>query len=78
MDIVGPITLTSTKGHCYILVIIDYFSKWAEAVTLREIKASYIVWFIKAHLIYRFSVPNRIIIDNEQSLISSPLYRLME
>lgn len=64
MDIVGPITLTSTKGHRYILAAIDYFSKWAEAVALREIKASDIVWFFKVHLIYRFGVPDNIIIDN--------------
>lgn len=43
MDIVEPITPSSTKGHRYILATIDYFSKWAKAVALREIKAFDIV-----------------------------------
>lgn len=60
----GPITPTSAKGHLYILAAIDYFSKWVEAVSLREIKASDIVWFVKVHLIYMFGVPDYIIIDN--------------
>lgn len=64
MDIVGPITPTSAKGHQYIRTATDYFSKWAEAVALREIKSSDIVWFVNVHLIYRFRVPNRIITDN--------------
>lgn len=77
MNIVGPITPMSTKGHRYILVVINYFSKWAEAVTLQEIKASNIIWFIKVHLIYRFGVPDHIIVDNGHPFVSSPLYQLM-
>lgn len=53
----GPITLTFARGHYYILVATNYFSKWAEVAFLREIKASDIVWFVKVHLIYRFGVP---------------------
>jgi len=64
MDIVGPITPTSAKGHRYIFAATYYFSKWVEAVALREIKASDIVWFIKTHLIYRIRIPDRIITDN--------------
>lgn len=78
MDIVGPITPTSAKGHRYILVATYYFSKWAEAVSLREIKASDIVWFIKTHLIYKYGIPDCIITDNGQPFVSSPLYQLME
>lgn len=78
MDVVGPITTTSTKGHHYILTTMDYFSKWAEAMAPREIKASDIVWFVKTHLIYRFGVPNRIITDNRHPFNSLALYRLME
>lgn len=77
MDIVGSITPTSTKEHRYILASTDYFSKWEEAIALLEIKAFDIVWFIKVHLIYRFGVPDHIIIDNGQLFVSSPLYRLM-
>lgn len=77
MDIVGPITPTSAKGHHYILAATDYFSKWVEAIALQEIKASDIVWFVKVHLIYRFGVPDHIIIDNEHPFTNSTLYRFM-
>ncbi|XP_019178364.1 PREDICTED: uncharacterized protein LOC109173577 [Ipomoea nil] len=36
LDVVGPITPKSSAGHAYILAAIDYFSKWAEAVALKE------------------------------------------
>ncbi|XP_019160960.1 PREDICTED: uncharacterized protein LOC109157567 [Ipomoea nil] len=36
LDVVGPITPKSSAGHAYILASTDYFSKWAEAVALKE------------------------------------------
>lgn len=38
-DVVGPIDPPSSKGHRFILAATDSFSKWAEAVPLREVKA---------------------------------------
>jgi len=43
MDVVGPISPPSSKGHRFILAITDYFSKWAEVIPLREVKASDVV-----------------------------------
>jgi len=57
MDIVGPISPPSSKGHRFILAITDYFSKWAEAIHLREVKASDVIKFLKHHVIYHFGVP---------------------
>ncbi|XP_019150177.1 PREDICTED: uncharacterized protein LOC109146984 [Ipomoea nil] len=37
LDVVGPITPKSSAGHSYILAATDYFSKWAEAVALKEV-----------------------------------------
>ncbi|XP_074291013.1 uncharacterized protein LOC141617754 [Silene latifolia] len=34
LDVVGPITPKASNGHEYILAAIDYFSKWAEVVSL--------------------------------------------
>ena len=51
MDVVGPISPPSSKGHRFILVITDYFSKWAEAIPLREVKASDVVKFVEHHVI---------------------------
>ncbi|CAL2227840.1 unnamed protein product [Prunus armeniaca] len=38
LDVVGPIAPKSSDGHSYILAATDYFSKWAEAVPLKEVK----------------------------------------
>jgi len=38
IDVIGAISPPSVKGHRFILVITDYFSKWAEAVPLAEVK----------------------------------------
>ena len=64
MDLVGPISPSSSKGHRFILTITDYFSKWAEAIPLKEVKSSDVIKFVKHHVIYRFRVPRRIIHDN--------------
>ena len=37
LDMVEPITPKSSIGHAYILATIDYFSKWAEALPLKEV-----------------------------------------
>ena len=52
IDVIGPISPSSTKGHRFILAITDYFSKWAEAIPLIVVKTSNVVNFIKHHIIY--------------------------
>ena len=47
MDVVGPISPPSSKGHWFILAITDYFSKWAKVIPLREVKASDMIKFVK-------------------------------
>ena len=53
----------SSKGHKFILAATDYFSNWAEAVALKEVKAENVENFIRTNLIYRFGVTARIISD---------------
>jgi len=56
IDGIRPITPPTSKGHQFILAITDYFSKWAEAIPLKEVKTSDVVKFIKHHVLYRFDV----------------------
>nr|XP_009762357.1 PREDICTED: uncharacterized protein LOC104214397 [Nicotiana sylvestris] len=64
LDVVGPLP-KSSKGQMYILAAIDYFSKWAEVVPLKEVKKETVVDFIKSYIIFRYSIPRYIITDNE-------------
>src|SRR5436853_6433324 len=72
IDVMGPIHPPSSKGHRFILAITDYFSKWAEAIPLREVKATDVVKFIKHYVIYRYGVPRRIVHDNGPQFLSLP------
>jgi len=57
MDIIKPISPPTSKGHQFILAITDYFSKWAEAIPLKEVKTSNVIKFIKHYVIYSFNIP---------------------
>ncbi|XP_022638464.1 uncharacterized protein LOC111241956 [Vigna radiata var. radiata] len=71
MDIVGPLPLA--KGQCkYLLVAIDYFTKWIEAEALATISARKVQSFIW-HLICRFGISQKIITDNGQQFIDRTL-----
>ena len=62
LDIVGPLP-KSSGGHLYILAATNYFSKWAEAVALKEVKKENVA-IIRVNIIYRFGIPRYIITDN--------------
>lgn len=51
----------------YILATTGYFSKWAEVVTLKEVKKENVADFIQVNIIYLFSIPRYIITDNGKS-----------
>ena len=38
MDLIGEIYLTSSKGHNFILVATNYFTKWMKAVPLKKVE----------------------------------------
>jgi len=75
MDMIGPISLPSFKGHRFIITIIDYFSKWAEAIPLREVKTSDMIKFVKHHVVYHFGMPRQIIYDNGPQFVSQTFQR---
>ncbi|XP_056685850.1 uncharacterized protein [Spinacia oleracea] len=78
LDDVGPITPKSSAGQAYIFAATDYFSKWAEAVPLREVKKENVVDFIRTHIIYRYDIPQRIITDNGKPFFNALMTSLCE
>ncbi|CAL2271126.1 unnamed protein product [Prunus armeniaca] len=78
LDVVGPIAPKSSDGHSYILAATDYFSKWAEAVPLKEVKKENIVNFIKVNIIHRYGVPCYIITDNGKPFSNRLMDKLCE
>ena len=63
LDILGPLPIG--KGHCkFIIVAMDYFTKWAEAEPLATITEQKIRNFVWRAVIYRFGIPRALVSDN--------------
>ncbi|PKI69672.1 hypothetical protein CRG98_009943, partial [Punica granatum] len=54
MDVIGPINPKASNGHLFILVAIDYSTKWIEAITLASVTAKAVARFLKCDLIARY------------------------
>ncbi|XP_069145634.1 uncharacterized protein [Solanum lycopersicum] len=70
MDVIGPIEPAASNGHIFILVAIDYFTKWVEAASYRSVTKKVVADFVRNNLICRFGVPESIITDNDANLNS--------
>jgi hypothetical protein len=63
LDFIGEIHLGSSKGHRFILVASDYFTKWTKVVPLRNMKHREVINFVQEHIIYQFEVPQTLTTD---------------
>ena len=61
MDFMRP--FPSSFSHMYILLAIDYISKWVEAIPTRTNDPSVVVKFLRSHLFTRFGTPRALITD---------------
>jgi hypothetical protein len=57
LDFIGQIHPPSSKGHRFVLVAIDYFTKWTETVPLKNMTHKEVIEFITEHIIHRFDIP---------------------
>ena len=65
MDIIGKIHPTTSNSHEFILVAIDYFTKWVETASYKVLNSKKVAQFIQNNIICRYRVPHEIISDNE-------------
>ena len=63
IDLIGQIFPPSRKGHKFILVATDYFTKWVEAIPLKTVTSKNMIDFVKEHTVYRFGIPQTITTD---------------
>jgi hypothetical protein len=70
LDFICEIHPGSFKGHQFILVATDYFTKWTETVPLRNMTHEEVISFVHEHIIYRFGVPQTLTTDQEPSFMS--------
>ena len=75
LDLIGPINPPS-NGHIWILVTIEYFTKWVEAIPLKKAIEAAMTNFILEHIIIHFGIPRRLISDNGTPFINKDMKNL--
>jgi hypothetical protein len=78
LDFIGEIHPSSSKGHRFVLVATDYFTKWTEAVALKNMTHWEVIEFITEHIIHRFDIPQTLTTDQETSFMSKEVHEFAE
>jgi hypothetical protein len=65
---------SSSKGHRFVLVAIDYFTKWTKVVALKNMTHMKVIEFITDHIIHRFYIPQTLTIDQGASFMSKEVW----
>ena len=63
MDILGPFPLASAQRK-FLIVAIDYFTKWIEAKPLAKITTKQVAQFFWENVICRYGIPRVLVTDN--------------
>ena len=77
LDITGPHP-RSSRSNQYILTLVDHFSKWAEAIPLRNHTAPTVARALMVHVFSRFGAPQQILTDRGSEFESDLFRSLME
>jgi IS30 family transposase len=70
LDFVGEVHPSSTKGHHFVLVATDYFTKWVEVMPLKNMTHREVINFVLEHIIYQFGIPQTLTTDQGVTLMS--------
>ncbi|GKV12333.1 hypothetical protein SLEP1_g23490 [Rubroshorea leprosula] len=63
IDLIGKVYPPSTRGHSFIIVTTDYFTKWVEAKPMKKVDQTDIIKFLKEEIIHRFGLPKTVTSD---------------
>eukprot|EP00745_Piridium_sociabile_P021345 TRINITY_DN3282_c0_g1_i6.p1 TRINITY_DN3282_c0_g1~~TRINITY_DN3282_c0_g1_i6.p1 ORF type:complete len:121 (+),score=18.56 TRINITY_DN3282_c0_g1_i6:675-1037(+) len=69
VDLVGPIVPASTRGHRYILVMVDYAIRYPEAVSLKVIDAATVAEAL-LQMWTRVGIPSTVLSDMGTQFVS--------
>ena len=68
MDVIGPMIPKASNGHEYVLVAIDYFTKWVESALYKSITQAVVARFLKHNIICYYGVSRELITNNGVNL----------
>ena len=75
IEFIGP--FPSSFGNLYILLAVDYVSKWVEAVACPKNDANTVVGFLQKNIMSRFGAPRTIISDGGSHFANKVFDKLM-
>jgi len=78
LNFIGQIHPPSSKGYRFVLVAMNYFTKWTEAVPLKNMTHKEVIEFITEHIIHRFSIPQTLTTDQGTSFVSKEVREFVE
>ena len=68
----------ASNGYEYILMAIDYFTKWVEATTYKSVTQAVVAWFSILNIICRYGVPGDLITNNRKNLNEKMIRQLCQ
>jgi ribonuclease HI len=78
LDFIGQIHPASSKGHQFVLVATDYFTKWTKAIPLKNMMHKEVIHFILEHIIHRFGITQTLTTDQGSSFMSHQVREFTE
>jgi len=72
VDLVGPMLLGKGKKR-FLVVAVDYFTKWAEAEALATVTASNVINFLWRSVVCRFGIPYAFVMNNGAQFDGKPI-----
>ena len=76
IDFIGP--FPPSFGKLYIFLVVDYVSKWVEAIATEKNDAKTVVQFVHRNILTRFSAPRCILRDEGSHLCNRVFASLLE
>ena len=75
IDFLGP--FPSSFGNLYILLVVDYVSKWVEVTDCPKNDANTVLGFLQRNILSRFGTPKTIISDGGSHFANKVFEKLM-
>ncbi len=77
VDIAGPFPVTA-NGHRYLLVAVDYFTRWPEALPIPSLHSDVVAKALVTHVFSRFGCPSELHSDQGRSFESAVFKSVLE
>lgn len=64
IDVIGDMNPRYSMQHKYILTAIDYFTRWVEAVPMKQVNTNKVIEFLEYNITTGFCTPLTLVFDN--------------